>query len=140
MSVDDASAVLYCDIPTALKYEFRYRIKNTQPWTFTPITDKPGVGLKGLYADTSYEFQCRIACQAAVSPWSRSKNFRTRSSIDCSPPLFNNLFVREIKTKDARLNCAINGVLGFDWRYREPDSLTWLPLPASRKIFIMLIS
>ena len=135
LSVDDASAVLYCDIPNALKYEFRYRIKNTQPWTFTPITDKPGVGLKGLYADTSYEFQCRIACQAAVSPWSRSKNFRTRSSTDCSPPLFNNLFVREIKTKDARLNCAINGVLGFDWRYREPDSLTWLPLPASRENF-----
>jgi hypothetical protein len=109
----------------ASTYDVRLRAVGASTWTdFTGRTGT-SLGVTGLAASTSYEWQIRTNCSGASSAYSASSTFTTSAAtVTCSVPA--SLSTSSITSSGATLNWgAVTGASTYDVRLRAVGASTW---------------
>lgn len=129
-NITSSSARLNCSVSGVGAYDWRYRVQGAANWVELPATTSNFTDITALTASTSYEFQVAVMCGPVWSAWSASQLFST-SAIPCPIPDVSQLYVTGITTSGAVINCSLNGVDSYDWRYRVLGAINWIDLPAT---------
>lgn len=129
-NITSTSATLHCTLTDVDNYDWRYRILGTLTWTELPTTPAGSFVLNGLAPSTQYEFQVAVQCATTWTAWSQSKLFVTLDAL-CSAPNLGQLFVSNLTSTSARLNCTMNNVDAYDWRYKSSSASGWTDLAAT---------
>lgn len=127
-NVTSSSATLnWSAVTGATSYNVQYRpLGITGNWTATTSTGT-SVGISGLTASASYEFQVQANCNGTLSSFSASGNFTT-SGTGTTCGTTSGLSASNITSSSATLNwAAVSGATGYNVQYRSLGtvSLPW---------------
>ncbi len=124
--ITTSSAQLNCAVGGVFSYFWRYRQQGAGAWINLPSTGTGFTTLSGLSQATVYEFQVAVQCASTTSDWSDTQTFTTLTA--CAAPVAAQVFVNNITTSTAQLNCTISGVSAYRWQYRLQGSTSWTDL------------
>lgn len=133
--IGETEATIQCNLP-ADGYDFRVREAGTLNWTDHNDSD-PGITLLGLTAGTTYQFECRVACDTEKSDWSDPVSFSTLS-LTCDQPVLNQFRLIERTENSFEIETVLTGNAGYEYRYRESGSVDWIGIPVSVSGYILL--
>jgi hypothetical protein len=89
------------------------------------------VGISGLTASASYEFQVQANCNGTLGSFSASGNFTTSSAgTTCGTP--SGLSATNVTSSSATLNwAAVSGATNYNYRYKTTSATTWTTATAT---------
>ncbi len=121
------SAQLNCTLTGVSAYFWRFRQQGASTWIDLPSSSTGTTILSGLSAATTYEFQVAVQCSnGVISDWSDAQSFSTLAS--CPAPSASQLFVDNITSTSAQLNCTLASANAYRWRYRIASNNAWIEL------------
>jgi hypothetical protein len=125
-NIAPTSATLNCTLAGKIGYDWRYRLAGAANWTDMASSATGTANLTGLVSSSLYEFQVSVQCTSvgAWSAWTGSQTFITT----CVGPTVNQISATNVTATTATLNCALTGVVGYDWRYRIVGAAAWTDL------------
>lgn len=123
---DEVATVNWDAIPSAVRYEVRYRVKGTSIWIKEfPATNQ--LNLIGLATGTIYQVRIKSICAedgSVVSGLTGITQFETTGPEACAVP--ENLVVNETTSDGADLGWDIaNGAMSYDVQYRSVGESVW---------------
>jgi hypothetical protein len=120
-NITSSSATLsWAAVTGASSYNVQYRNAATGgAWTTTTSTTT-SVGVSGLVASTSYEFQAQANCSGTLGTFSTSGNFTTLAATSCADPFESNNTASTAKIlASTQLNTNLTATIGsatdVDW-------------------------
>ncbi len=120
-NITSSSATLsWAAVTGATSYNVQYRNAATGgAWTTTTSTTT-SVGVSGLVASTSYEFQAQANCSGTLGTFSTSGNFTTLAATSCADPFESNNTASTAKIlASTQLNTNLTATIGsatdVDW-------------------------
>lgn len=134
-SITANSGMLSWTSTGAMSYGIKYKPTPSASW-ITATTTASSLGISGLSASTSYEFQVQSICSTGSSVYSPSTIFITSPIItSCDVP--TGLIASLITSSGATLSWNANGAISYNIRYKTTSSNSWITASSSSTSLIV---
>ncbi len=119
-AISTSGATLSWTSTAANSYNVRYRISGSTTWINTS-SNSTSVGLGGLSASSTYEYQIASVCGTSTSSYSGTATFNTLSV--CNVP--SGLTVSSITVNSASVSWTSTNATSYNVRYKLAGSTVW---------------
>ena len=113
-------ARLTCEGTDTDRFAWQIRRAGTPEWNEIP-TEAYSFFLRGLQAETTYEFRVRYWCNDDWSSWSPAAQFTTLANPSCPAVLLTQTTVTFPSLTQATISIDLPGKDRYDWRMQPPD-------------------